>query len=67
MERIKQTLDTLYEAPDGKPMTMRWGIEKGLMFCEYAAACTRKATATIAHPIIGDLPICQTHKEFYEK
>lgn len=61
----QQTLDTLYEGPDGGPITMRDGIEQGIMFCEYAAACTEKATETIEHPIIGDLPICARHAAFY--
>lgn len=27
--------------------------------CEWFALCTRKATRTRSHPILGDVPICK--------
>lgn len=35
--------------------------------CEWFALCTNKATGTVAHPILGDVPICDRCKAITEK
>lgn len=35
--------------------------------CEWFALCTNEATGIIAHPILGDVPICDRCRIKYEE
>lgn len=37
------------------------------MTCQWFMMCNRKATTTMSHPILGDVPICKKCKEKMEK
>jgi hypothetical protein len=35
--------------------------------CKWFLKCTNEATTTQSHPILGEVPICQKCKDWYDK
>lgn len=48
----------------GQPSSERW---EGTTTCQWFVRCVRKATGTLAHPILGDVPICDRCRRLAEE
>jgi hypothetical protein len=50
----------------GASITVRPDADETVV-CMFAAACGNDAVSNVPNPILGDVPACQKHVEFYER
>jgi len=68
MKRKKYRVGELRERPLTKAEKQEiYDAHKATGVCMWFAGCTNPAVKTQSHPILGDVPICQRHADWYER